>query len=143
MFLNRINHINFFKKNPIKSGHKTLQNTVCKFLTKNGYKVFQEFPLSKYHFADILGSKDDKLIIFEIKPHGFKIDQSDFMELFGLSIVLQRKKQFKDKKIKKCMIASGSISNSASDYAEKLGINVIINESKNNIEKEIEKCILI
>lgn len=114
---------------------------VSRILQHEGFTVNIDLNLGGRFYADIVGVRGDQAVIIEIKPFGFKLDQSDLMQVSAYVGALKAKENFQDMIISGCIVASGGTIPPATSLAKELGVYVISGYKKEKIEKEIRACI--
>jgi len=119
---------------------RTIRNTIHSFLSKQGFKVKQDFKLSKGLYVDMVGLKGDKALVIEIKNSRFPLDQSDLMQVASYVGVMKSMKGFTNKDIKSCVVAPKGTISSATPYAKDLKIHVIDSLNKQKITQGLELC---
>lgn len=122
-----------FSKNEKRSAE-----IVSKILSDEGFDVKKEFKIRKGLYADIVGFKDDEIILVEVKPSGFRLDQSDFMQVSGYMGALTEK--FGDRKISGCIVSSGGTLSPATIFKKQIGIHVIESDKEEEIERGLLHC---
>ena len=123
-----------------KNKKKEKIDFISDILIKSNFEVKKEFKINERSYVDLLAIKDDKVIIFEVKPSGYKSDQSDFMQVSGYEGALSVKEEFRDKSISGCIISSGTVT-PAIPLMNDLGIHNTGSDKKVDIKKEISVCI--
>jgi len=109
-------------------------------LAQIGFEVKREFKVRKGFYVDLIGFKGNKAVLFEVKPHDSKLDQSDLMQVSSYIGALKDIPGFKDIDITGCVVALGGTIPPAKGFARDLNIHVIDSE-KEKIETAIKICV--
>jgi len=120
-----------------KNERKKKVEIVSRILSSEGFEVTKDYKIGDRFYVDIVGTRGNQAVLVEVKPSGFKLDQSDLMQVSSYVSALRRMRRFGNTNISGFIIASGGTISLATPLISELGIHVI----KSDEEKEIERGI--